>query len=507
MNPIQKFVIRNFGGGGANEKLKPDSVQDNQAAPPQNDEFPLLNVHTDTVGRVVVRKGYAVYGGPYTSATTGLGLYQYRDNVGGKYDIFIGSAGATAKVYDISSPLVPVDVTGTASISDGALCDFATVAGKLIITTESRDTPVKKEGSANCATLGGTPPGGKYCAEFENYAFIANTSANPERVYWSALFDPESWTATDFKRLNGPVMGMVKRDNVLFIFTKYGCTVARATGDPVIPFTFEPLEGGIGLASNRSLCSYLGVIYWVAPDGYIYRMSSFTPEKITLALPYTIARINKGALGDVVADAHPELNQIWFAVPIDGSSVPNYIIAYDLTVNELFIYDNFDVKCLTTMTDTSGNLLTFFADTHGYVYRTNSGYTDYPQNVSEPVVYHRYTKIWDLNSPHEIKRIRWIGMTTNNVGNFSSYVQIIGDYGATGGATITLTHDGGEHTLGVNWVLGTDELGKKDYLPQSSDTCTTLKVIQLKLYGEASEERIFDNLTIAFQPLNRNTNR
>jgi hypothetical protein len=95
---------------------------------------------------------------------------------------------------------VPVDITGAASITSDSPWSFAIVADKLIMANEARDGMFLWSGSSTISEITGspTPPAGKYVIEYENYCFKANTSSNPERVYWSALFDPETWTANRF---------------------------------------------------------------------------------------------------------------------------------------------------------------------------------------------------------------------------------------------------------------------------------------------------------------------
>ena len=354
--------------------------------------------------------------------------------------------------------------------------------------------------SASEFKAGSLAPKGKFVEEFENYGFIANTVDNPERVFWSALSDPESWTATDFKRLSGACTGMIKRDNALFIFTATSTLVCRATGDSITPFSFDLLDTNVGCISNRSLVNIEGVIYWLAKDGHIYRMASFQPERVTEAIPQTIASLNIGALSKAVAEDHAQLRQYWIAVPRLASTKNDFIIAIDYLNNEIFYYDGLEVKDLTNFTDSSGVTRTYFGDENGYVYLTNNGDADYPNNVETGIDFHRYTKMYNFSRPGIQKRIRGIEITANNAGNYTSSVELITDFDTHNGASTTISHDGGEELLGVDWMLATHALGKDENLDFTIDTCKQGKYLQFKFSNASANQPVkIRDYSIRFQ--------
>jgi hypothetical protein len=478
---IQSKQILNPGAGGANEKISGHLINDYESAPPQPGTIPLLNVHTNTLGSIVRRMGYTVYCNLSATLAEITGLFQYKKFDGSEFEIVCGSNGSTKKIYNISTPASPVDITGSASITADSPFSFAICANILMLTTEARDTPLQWTGSSNVSTLSATAPAGKYCDEWDNYPIIANTAANPERVYVGPLFDPTGvWVATSFKILNGACTGTGKTDNNRFAFTRDSIYVANYTGDSLNPFQWEQLDTQIGCVSKRTIRNVEGVLYWLGPDGYFYRMKGVTPERVTEAVPQTTSQLNKASLSlSCAVDCKVDREYLCFLTK-DSSVKNDFTVSVDYLANAIFFYDSIEANCCENFFDSNGSFRTYFGDRTGRVYLYNSGYSDYYEGTEQAISCYRYTKQFNLDSPNIKKRFRNVKATVNNIGSALSYITAYGDFGASGGEIVTVNHDGGENQLGVDWTLGTDPLGKSDYLPVDGDIAQVSKYIQLK---------------------------
>jgi hypothetical protein len=501
--PMQEVYFQDIGGGGANEKLAPHLVKDNQSAPPDESTLPLKNVHTDTIGAIVKRKGYTVYGGVYTDVLAVTGLFQYRTFDGTEYELLTGSSGATKKIYDISSPASPVDITGAVTITADSPFDFALVADTLLMTTEARNPPMKRVAGGTVVALGGSPPAGKYVDEFFNYAFISNTASNPERAYWSGLFDVETWTATNFKRMEGPITGQTKLDSNFIFFTANSMTVAQYTGDSLNPFNFQRLESNIGCVSNRSIVNIDGTLYWMGSDSHIYRMSgNLQPQRATEAIPKTIASLLSSSLTKSCAVEHRELRQYWIAVT-KTLTTNDFVIAIDYLNNEIFFYDGMAINSMTNISDSSGRIRTYFGDRTGRVYLTNEGNIDYPAGIATSIEFWRYSKQFNLGSPGRVKRFRKLTANVNTQGNYLSSVESIIDYGATSSEISEFSHSSGDALWGT-MIWGAFTWGKKDGFPQSKDLAGTGKYVQLHFFGDAQNQPVtYYEVGLKYQTLNR----
>ena len=477
---IQDFILESPGAGGANEKVSGSLIDNNQSARPNSSTLPLLNVHTNDIGDVVQRNGYTVYSGPLTTSTYITGLYQYRKLNGNKYDLACGDDGSTKHIWDISTPGSPSDIIGAATITSDSLYSFCVLADTLIITTDARNTPLKWTGSGNVASLGGSPPSGKYCIEFSNYAFIANTSANPERVYWSNLYTPETWTGTDFYRLSGECTGLGKSQDNLFLFTRKGIVLAKYTGDSLLPFSFDALDTEIGCSGPFSIVNALGTIFWVGNDAHIYKLNGFVPERVTEIIPTTISEINASALNRCVSVDHRELGQLWFFYPKDSGTTNNFVIAYDYLNNQIYFYDNIDANCVANFQSSSGSIKTYFGDRNSRVYLSNTGNTDYLAGTSTEISCYKYTKMFNLGNPGKAKRFRRVRATVNAQGSCLSTISLIGDFGRSGGETLSLNHTVNSTTIG-SFIIGTSALGGTDRVSVDNDCATTARYLQMKL--------------------------
>lgn len=483
IQPIKTFVLESPGAGGANERVAGNLIDDNQSARPNSTILPLLNVNTNEVGEIVQRNGYTVYAGALTTTTYITGMFQYRQYDGDEFELVCGDNGSTKHIWDISTPGSPSDIIGASTFTTDTLFSFAVVADRLIMTTDNNDTPLTWTGTGNVSSLAGSPPAGKYCAEFNNYAFLANTVANPERVYWSNLYDPITWTATDFFRMNDAITGLGRSQDNLFIFTRRGVALSKYTGDSLTPFTFDILDTNIGTLSPHSIINAVGTLFWVGNDNHVYKMNGYIPERVTDIIPITISEMNSSAIRRCVAIEHRELRQLWFFYPKDAGTTNNFVVAYDYINNEIFFYDNIDANYAANFQASTGALQTFFGDRTGRVYLTNTGNTDYLAGSSTAINAFKYSKMFNLGNPGIAKRMRAIRATINAQGSGLSTIELSGDFGAAGGEVLSIDHDSDSTTIG-DFIIGTSYLGGTEFKRADNDCATTSRYFQLKVVHE-----------------------
>jgi hypothetical protein len=499
MIQIQDFVLESPGAGGANERLSGSLIDDNQSARPDASNLPLLNVNTNDVGEILQRNGYTVYSGQLTTSSYISGMYQYRKFNGNEFELVCADNGSVKHIWDISTPGSPSDIIGASTFTSDTLFSFTVVADKLIMTTDANDTPLYWDGTGNVTSLAGSPPTGKYCAEFNNYGFLANTTANPERVYWSNLYDPTTWTGTDFYRMNDAVTGLGRSQDNLFIFTRRGVAVSKYTGDSLTPFTFDILDTNIGCLAPHSIVNANQTIYWVGNDNHIYKMNGYIPERVSELIPTTIGEINSAAIGKCVSVEHRELRQIWFFYPKDSGTTNNFVVAYDYINQQFFFYDNMDANYAANFQASTGALQTYFGDRTGRIYLTNIGNTDYLEGVSTAINAFKYTKQFNLGMPGKAKRLRKARATVNAQGSCLSSIDVIGDFGQSGGETLSLNHATNTTTIGA-FIIGTSILGGSTSTKADNDCATTARYIQFKIYhNQNSIPYSMKDLSLQFQ--------
>jgi len=265
------------------------------------------------------------------------------------------------------------------------------------------------------------------------------------------------------------------------------------------------LDTNVGCVSNRTVVNIEGVIYWLSRDGHIYRMSGFKPERVTEAIPNTIASLTASALTNACAINHRQLRQYWCCVRRGTSTTNNFVVVVDYLNNEIFFYDGMEINSIANFKDSSGEVKTYFGDRNGKAYITNNGNSDNPNSVETGIDFYRYSKMFNLSEPNKEKRFRNIKLTVNNEGDFTSEVSVTGDFGATGGQALTLSHNGGEDLLGSTFTLGTSELGKKEDLPTRNDIALNARYIQIKVTNDQADQPVIvRDMSFEYQTYQRN---
>lgn len=103
----------------------------------------------------------------------------------------------------------------------------------LAIPSPNGSTACKKYDGTNIAALGASSPAAQYAAVFVNRTWLANTSAEPQRVYASDAGDATSYDTTNtFLDVSEPVTGLAALPNVLLVFMQDKTARFRGTTPP-----------------------------------------------------------------------------------------------------------------------------------------------------------------------------------------------------------------------------------------------------------------------------------
>jgi len=103
----------------------------------------------------------------------------------------------------------------------------------LVITNSNGTTALKKYDGTTIAALGGTSPAAQYAAVFANRTWLANASAQPQRVYASNAGDATSYDTTNtWLDVSAPVTGLAALPNVLLVFMQDKTARFRGTTPP-----------------------------------------------------------------------------------------------------------------------------------------------------------------------------------------------------------------------------------------------------------------------------------
>lgn len=335
MSRRSKSVVFSDFSGGLNTASPVTTLSLNQALDLQNINLLPTGGFQERLGNTVFNSSAMDSG----AAVHGLGYYRQSD--GDEWVITI----CGTKIFKSEFDGTMDDISAALTITTGAnnrwtysmMNDLAIFVGG----NRAADVPIKWNGSGNAAVLGGTPPVGTFGIQANNRFFIGNTVANPSRINWSILGNPEDWTGTgsgsqDVSTNDGDTLvgaSLLGTDHlILFKQNSIHDLLIRTS-----PFPLYPLFRGVGAVSKEAIVNVDGMIYFLTPeprmkatDGVnIYDSSNKGPTGITDSIDDVWDGLVKSRLSSAHGIYYPKLKQIMWFVTSTGTT-HNLCLIWDL---------------------------------------------------------------------------------------------------------------------------------------------------------------------------------
>jgi hypothetical protein len=213
------------------------------------------------------KRGGTAYAGPAMTAATYADAVAFAEFPAGSKVVAIGDNG---HIYTVAAGAT-TDLGGS-TVSTVDTPKLRVGAGKnLLVIPNANGTggPVKYDGSAAPAALGGTPAAGKYCAIYKTRVVLGGNNANPNRLFFSPTPDIEStWDTTNaWIDCDYAITGIASLHNVLLIFSQ-GHTerIIGSTPPPGSDMDRAPI-GSIGCTDARSIVIQEGNAIFANPRG------------------------------------------------------------------------------------------------------------------------------------------------------------------------------------------------------------------------------------------------
>jgi hypothetical protein len=255
-------------------------------------------------------------------------------------------------------------------------------------------------------------PIGNYAEWFHNYLFVAKTTANPNRLFWSNLGDPTTFGVSNFVDINpgdsDQIMGLAPFQDELLVLKRN--TIWSITGFSGSSFSSTTIATQ---NTNGRIFGYGTVapfsIVPVGNDVYFFSMLGNTPvirslrktiNAVTLGggiisnvIQTTMANITLGSLANIVGSF--DGRYCYWSLPTNGSAINNQIIVLDT----FGISTNKNIYPFTTMSQKNASYFAvstipgysnvYFADssvTSGLVFKFDSSiHTDNGINITMDV--------------------------------------------------------------------------------------------------------------------------
>ncbi len=401
MSIIQKFL--DF-SSGANVATSPLFMKDNEC------EI-IQNYHLDTLGCLTKRLGTANLIGQTVDTMNILNMFYFKDSQGtDNSNILVAmnaSGGGTSVIKKITTNAWANSKTGDTASAIPIFCAFL----DYVFRTNGSDAmsssaDLSTWGTTNClATL--LP---KYCCVWEDriYALNDNSSTKyPSRIYWSSLPSGTplavTWTsASDYADINpddndditwGEPFG-----KVMLIFKTEG--LYRWTFGQTEP---DKIPGTQGTPQGLTVKQTQGICFWANKYG-IWALTN------PYGVPQLISKKVQGFIDQIptLANMRAEVDQDHYklyigTVTVKGMTYSNCVLVYTISKKTWhWETHQFAIKAMARMqTKTLGTTNLFdeiyFGDDDGFVYRTNTGNTDYLGTTAKPIDGRIMTKEWPLS--------------------------------------------------------------------------------------------------------------
>lgn len=328
-----------MGANGPNVEIDDFSGGLNTFSPEYN--LPL-NQSPDLDNLILLDKGFKKRNGDsawnssamVSSATaiTGLGYIKFNSGVE-----FLNAVADTKFFTDSSLSGTMADATGSITITTGQNNIWTPINfnNLQIWIGGAPDAPFKYSGSGNAAILGGSPPAAYTGFAANNRVFAISTVANPSRIFWPVLSDPEDWSGAgsgnaDVAKSDGEALqcGIVTGPDTAILFKNSSTHLMVLTRQP---FPIYQLQKGVGVAGRNAYAYANGTTYIVTPG---LRMQSTRDGLNFQTYPNNINdiwdSINPNRTSFIQGMYYAALDWVVWSVSTGSSTTDNYLIIWDV---------------------------------------------------------------------------------------------------------------------------------------------------------------------------------
>lgn len=272
------FLYSDF-HGGLNTRQAPYLLEDTQARD-------INNIQGTTSGAITKRGGLVTFSTPAVTLTS---LFAAED----LSPVVMIGAGGTA-LYKLSTVGAATSIgTGFTNNLRWEFVQGPVVSGQgPVFGMNGTDTPQQYNGTTlanwTATDSGGTLPNGKYAIYAQNQVFVAGATANPSRLYFSAIGDPTGWNPAnnlgagflDFDPNDGqPITALGTVGPYVLVAKPRKLFVVTQPGNASVAAVVRRLSMNIGCVAHRSLAQDANGTYFLAEDRgvYVTNGSKITP--------------------------------------------------------------------------------------------------------------------------------------------------------------------------------------------------------------------------------------
>jgi len=385
----QPISLRNIGSNGV---IMPGVVDDFLL--PAGAVSDVLNMHFDKIGTATLRPGVTIKGTQITASKNILGIHQFLDEGAGTDDQLIVVVNTVAYYWNGSA--WTSKRTGLTIDSKARFTNFVDLVF-MVNGVDAMNTWDGNTANAFGTTNAVSAPAGSFIDNFRSRVWVANTIANPSRVWYSSIPDATGailWTGSDSSYIDispgdgGDISGVQKFARAFWIFKNNFMypiySINQTEPDPQI-FVGTYSQESIELAKNG--------MYWHHSSGiYRLRRGESQPTEISKPINDIIKNISRTFYSEV--NSWHDSDHIYFSVgdiTIDDKTINNCVVRFTISTEVWTIYSHsMKIKVGGTY-DNGNNIIQIVGDTDGNVYTYNNGNTDNTTDISYKLEVGPYT--------------------------------------------------------------------------------------------------------------------
>lgn len=183
---------------------------------------------------------------------------------------------------------------------------------------------------------------------YNNQLFMAGFTTLPSTAYWSQIGEPEgvenSFSA-EFRTNDGDVISGLKTYSGNLIVSKTK-SLHRLAGDNPSNFFIQEITDQYGCLSNRSMVIWEERLWMLDTKGILEYDAANVKIVSNKVEPWFKEMNLDAAKGNACALHVKNNNEVWFAIPVNGSTLNNRIVVYDYLVNAWTKYEGLSISSL-----------------------------------------------------------------------------------------------------------------------------------------------------------------
>jgi len=191
----------------------------------------------------------------------------------------------------------------------------------------------------------------RYLELYNNQLFLGGFSSMLSTVYWSDIGEPEGVLPeffAEFRTNDGDRVTGLKTFANSVVVTKERSTLLL-TGDDPSNFAIAQISDQFGCVSNRAMVSYNNVVEFLDPKGVV-QYNGANIQFVSNRVENIFLTMNLAAARDVAQAIHfRDLNEVWWAIPLDGATTLNCVVVFDYLVNAWTVFKGFNPSSLAVV--------------------------------------------------------------------------------------------------------------------------------------------------------------